>query len=42
MLEYHLKTQDITPIGRFGKWDYFWSDQAFADGKKEAEEYLCQ
>lgn len=27
-----LKEQDIIPIGRFGEWKYFWSDQAFLSG----------
>lgn len=28
----YLKTQGIQAIGRFGKWDYLWSHQAYADG----------
>lgn len=28
-----LTSQQITSIGRFGKWDYLWTHQAFADGK---------
>lgn len=36
----YLKSIGIIPIGRFGKWDYLWSDQSFADGQKEAE-YLA-
>ncbi len=27
-----LETNGIYPIGRFGKWDYLWSDQAFFSG----------
>lgn len=27
-----VKSQGITPIGRFGEWKYFWSDQAFLSG----------
>lgn len=33
----YLKTLDINPIGRFGKWEYFWTHQAFLDGKETAE-----
>jgi len=29
----YLATLDITSIGRFGKWEYEWTHQAFADGK---------
>ena len=34
---FFLRKNNIIPIGRFGKWEYFWSDQAFLDGKKEGE-----
>lgn len=27
-----IKSQGITPIGRFGEWKYLWSDQAFLSG----------
>ena len=27
-----VKSQGITPIGRFGEWKYLWSDQAFLSG----------
>ncbi len=27
-----LKSIGITPIGRFGRWEYLWSDQAFLSG----------
>ena len=30
----YLKTLGIESIGRFGKWDYKWTHQAFADGKE--------
>lgn len=30
----YLKLQGIECIGRFGKWDYKWTHQAFADGKE--------
>ena len=29
-----LKSQGIDSIGRFGKWDYKWTHQAFNDGKE--------
>lgn len=30
----YMKTLGIESIGRFGKWDYKWTHQAFADGKE--------
>ncbi len=30
----YLKSIGILPIGRFGEWDYLWSNQCFASGKK--------
>ena len=30
----YLKSQGIDSIGRFGKWDYKWTHQAFNDGKE--------
>ena len=33
----HLKKVGIESIGRFGKWEYFWTHQAFDDGKKTAK-----
>ncbi|PAF41220.1 FAD-dependent oxidoreductase [Helicobacter sp. 11S03491-1] len=29
----YLKNSEIHSIGRFGKWDYLWSDQSFLSGK---------
>ena len=29
----YLKTKEIESIGRFGKWEYMWTHQAFADGR---------
>lgn len=29
-----LESQGIRSIGRFGKWDYLWTHQAFADGRE--------
>ena len=34
----YLNSIGIRTIGRFGKWDYLWSDQAFMDGYKEIGE----
>ena len=33
----YLFSQGIEVIGRFGEWDYFWSDQSFLSGKKVAD-----
>ena len=30
----YLKEQNIDSIGRFGKWEYMWTFQAFEDGRK--------
>lgn len=32
-----LEDKGIITIGRFGEWDYFWSDQSFMSGKKAAD-----
>ena len=32
-----LNKSNIIPIGRFGKWEYFWSDQTWLDSKKIAQ-----
>lgn len=37
----YLKLAGIKTIGRFGKWEYFWTDQAFLDGKNTIEE-MCK
>lgn len=40
----YLKKKGINPIGRFGKWEYYWSDQSFMSGYKaatEGEDRLC-
>lgn len=34
----YLASQNIKSIGRFGKWEYFWTHQAFADGMKIIED----
>lgn len=33
----YLASQNIESIGRFGKWEYFWTHQAFDDGRKAAD-----
>jgi len=33
----YLKSKDIKAIGRFGEWDYLWSDQSLLSGKKSTE-----
>ena len=38
----YLKSIGITPIGRFGKWEYLWSDQALLDGRDEALNLLTK
>lgn len=35
----YLKQADINYIGRFGEWDYLWSDQSLLSGKKIADLY---
>ncbi|MDR1266879.1 MAG: FAD-dependent oxidoreductase [Holosporales bacterium] len=32
----YLEEVGILPIGRFGKWDFFWTHQAFLDGENAA------
>lgn len=36
----YLSSLGIKSCGRFGAWDYFWSDQSFLDGKRAADEAL--
>lgn len=33
----YLKAKEINSIGRFGKWEYFWTHQAFLDGKEASK-----
>lgn len=33
----HYKTKDIKTIGRFGEWDYLWSNQSFLSGYRYDE-----
>lgn len=37
LIQNELLEKEVHTIGRFGKWDYFWSDQSFLSGKSEAE-----
>ena len=37
----YLESVGIESIGRFGKWEYMWTHQAFADGMKIAMEKIC-
>ena len=30
----YLASRGIQSIGRFGKWDYLWTHQAFAEGRE--------
>lgn len=36
----YLRDNEIIPAGRFGDWDYLWSDQSFNSGKRAAEELV--
>lgn len=36
----YLNSLGIKSIGRFGKWEYFWTNQAFLDGKETADEFV--
>ena len=33
----YLVSKEIIPIGRFGRWKYLWSDQAYMSGRTAAE-----
>ena len=33
----YLHSKDIVPFGRYGEWDYLWSDEAILSGKAAAE-----
>ncbi|GHU92130.1 hypothetical protein FACS1894202_14560 [Clostridia bacterium] len=33
-----FKQNDISLIGRFGEWDYLWSDQSYLSGKYAGKE----
>ena len=32
LVKSYLKSNEIIPIGRFGEWDYLWSDQSLLSG----------
>ena len=36
LIQDYLKSVGIISIGRFGEWDYFWSDQSLLSGIKGA------
>ena len=36
----YLTSKNVIPIGRFGKWEYYWSDQSFISGYSAAENNL--
>jgi protoporphyrinogen oxidase len=40
LVRQYLEKIGIQSIGRFGEWDYLWSDQSFMSGKKAAESLL--
>lgn len=37
----YLKEQNIESIGRFGKWEYMWTHQAYADGMSVQRKECC-
>ncbi len=37
----YLKERQIFPCGRYGEWNYFWSDEAILHGKKVAEDVMA-
>lgn len=38
----YLKTKDCFSCGRFGEWDYLWTDKVLMSGKKAAQDLLLQ
>lgn len=38
----YLLQNDIVPIGRFGEWDYLWSDQSLESGRVAANEVISR
>jgi len=36
----YLKSFNIYPCGRYGAWEYLWSDQAILNGKAVAEKVI--
>ena len=37
----YLKSKGIESIGRFGKWEYMWTHQAFEDGRRTSNSYAA-
>ena len=37
----YLKSKGIKSIGRFGKWEYMWTHQAFEDGRRTSNSYAA-
>ena len=35
-----LEKKDIISVGRFGEWDYFWSDQSLLSGRDGARKLI--
>ena len=42
LIQDYLKSVGIISIGRFGEWDYFWSDQSLLSGIKGANRIKYQ
>ena len=40
LIQDYLKSVGIISIGRFGEWDYFWSDQSLLSGIKGANRII--
>lgn len=40
LIKEYLMTYGVISAGRFGEWDYLWTDQSLLSGKKGAEELL--
>jgi protoporphyrinogen oxidase len=38
----YLNSKEIESIGRFGEWDYLWSDQSFLSGKRAADKIMIK
>ncbi|MBK7960890.1 MAG: hypothetical protein IPK04_06590 [Bdellovibrionales bacterium] len=37
-----MNSKGIHTVGRYGEWDYFWSDQSFLSGKRAADKLAKQ
>jgi protoporphyrinogen oxidase len=40
IVKLYLKDNEIYTCGRFGEWEYYWTDQSLISGKKTADEIL--